>query len=47
MPEVYSEENKNFHLHNTGQSGSENGRAKFTEEQVYTIRLRKSQGEKR
>ena len=45
MPEVYTKENKEFHLHNTGQKGSENGRAKLTEEDVYAIRLRKKNGE--
>lgn len=45
MPEVYTEENKQFHLHNTGQKGSENGRSKLTEEDVYAIRLRKKNGE--
>lgn len=45
MPEVYTEENKNFHLHNTGQKGSSNGRAKLTEDEVYSIRLRKKNGE--
>lgn len=46
MPQVYTEENKNFHLHNTGQKGSENGRSKLTEEIVYEIRVRKKNGEK-
>lgn len=46
MPEVYTEENKDFHLHNTGQKGSENGRSKLTEEDVYKIRVRKKNGEK-
>lgn len=45
MPEVYSEQNKNFHLHNTGQKGSQNGRSKLTEELVYQIRLKKKNGE--
>lgn len=47
MPEVFTEKNKNFHLHNTGNSGSNNGRANFNEEMVYSIRLRKKMGEKR
>lgn len=47
MPEVYTEENKQFHLHNTGNRGSANGRAKFTEQEVYNIRLRRIKGEKR
>lgn len=46
MPEVYTEENKLFHLHNTGQKGSENGRSKLTEEDVINIRTRKKNGEK-
>lgn len=45
MPEVYTDENKNFHLHNTGQKGSQNGRALLTEEDVYAIRARKKNGE--
>lgn len=47
MPEVYTEENKEFHLHNTGNSGSSNGRARLTEEDVYNIRLRRKNGENR
>lgn len=45
MPEVYTPENKEFHLHNTAQKGSENGRAKLTEDDVRAIRLRKKNGE--
>lgn len=45
MPEVYTEENKQFHLHNTGQKGSENGRSKLTEDDVISIRMRKKNGE--
>ena len=45
MPEVYTEENKEFHKHNTGQKGASNGRALLTEEDVYAIRLRKKNGE--
>lgn len=45
MPEVYNEENKKFHLHNTGQKGSSNGRSLLTEDDVYAIRLRKKNGE--
>ena len=45
MPEVYTEENKKFHQHNTGQKGSSNGRSLLTEEDVYAIRLRKKNGE--
>ena len=47
MPEVYTPENKLFHLHNTGNSGSENGRARLTEQEVYNIRLRRKNGENR
>lgn len=47
MPEVYTEENKYFHAHNTGNAGSSNGRAKFTEKEIYSIRLRKKNGETR
>lgn len=47
MMEVYTEENKKFHLHNTGQVGSSNGKAKLNEEQVYDIRLRRKNGENR
>ena len=39
MPEVYTEENINFHKYNTGNSGEANGRSKLTEEMVYTIRV--------
>lgn len=45
MPEVYTDENKNFHKYNTGQKGASNGRALLTEEDVYEIRLRKKNGE--
>lgn len=44
--EVYTEENKIFHKHNTGQKGSQNGRSKLTEEDVLAIRLRRKNGEK-
>lgn len=44
MPEVYTKENKNFHKHNTGQKGSENGRSILSEKDVYNIRLSKKQG---
>lgn len=46
MPEVYTPENKEFHKHNTGQTGSSNGRSKLTEEDVYDIRWRRKNGEK-
>lgn len=45
MPEVYTEDNKNFHKHNTGNKGSLNGRARLTEEDVYNIRMRRKNGE--
>lgn len=45
LPEVYTPENKAFHSKNTGNSGSSNGRAKLTEEDVYTIRLRRKNGD--
>lgn len=45
MPEVYTAENKEFHLHNTGNKGSSNGRSRLTEEDVCTIRTRKKNGE--
>ena len=47
MPEVYTKENKEFHLHNTGNKGSSNGRSIFTEEEVKAIRTRKKNGENR
>lgn len=46
MPEVYTPENKDFHLHNTGNSGSSNGRSRLTEKDVRAIRLRRKNGEK-
>ena len=45
MPEVYTSENKEFHLHNTGNKGSSNGRSRLTEEDVRTIRTRRKNGE--
>lgn len=45
MPEVYTAENKEFHLHSTGNKGSSNGRSRLTEEDVFTIRTRKKNGE--
>lgn len=45
MPEVYTEENKQFHKNNTGLKGSKNGMALLTEQDVYNIRVRKKQGE--
>ena len=46
MPEIYTEENKQFHKHNTANTGSSNGRARLTETEVYEIRLRRKNGEK-
>ena len=46
MPEVYTKENKEFHLHNTGNKGSSNGRSKLSEQDVQNIRLRKKNNEK-
>lgn len=45
MMEVYSEENKLFHKHNTANTGSENGRAKLTDSDVRDIRMRRKNGE--
>lgn len=45
MPEVYTDENKDFHKHNCSMKGSRNGRTKLTEEDVYNIRLRRKNGE--
>lgn len=46
MMEVYTPENKSFHLHNTGNTGSQNGRARVNENDVRNIRLRRKNGEK-
>lgn len=46
MPEVYTEENKEFHKHNTANNGSKNGRSRLTEEDVQAIRIRRKNGEK-
>ena len=45
MPEIYTKENKQFHKHNTGQKGSQNGRSLLTENDVRNIRLRKKLGQ--
>lgn len=45
MPEVYTEKNKEYHLHDTGNIGSQNGRSRITEEDVRNIRLRRKNGE--
>lgn len=42
---VYTEENKNFQKNNSAMRGSKNGRAILTEEDVYSIRLRRRNGE--
>ena len=39
MPEVYTKENKEYHLHDTGNKGSQNGRTRLTEEEVREIEL--------
>lgn len=43
--EVYSTENKEYQKSNSAMKGSNNGRAKLTEEDVYNIRQRKKKGE--
>lgn len=45
MPEVYTKENKDYHAHNTGNGGSNNGRTRLSEQDVYNIRLRRKNGE--
>lgn len=45
MMEVYTPENKLYHLHDTANKGSSNGRAKLIEEDVKQIRLRRKNGE--
>ena len=45
MMEVYTPENKAYHLHDTANKGSKNGRAKITEDDVRQIRLKKKNGE--
>lgn len=45
MMNVYTPENKNYHFHDTSNKGSANGRARLTENDVYTIRLRRKNGE--
>lgn len=46
MMEVYTPENKKYHLCDTANKGSKNGRARLTEEEVKDIRLRRKAGEK-
>ena len=43
--EVYTQENKNFHRNNSSMKGSNNGRAKLTEQDVIDIRKRRDAGE--
>lgn len=45
MMEVYTEENKKFHLHNSGNKGSKNGRTRLSEQDVRNIRLRRKNNE--
>lgn len=45
MPEVYTEERKQYHKSNTGNIGSTNGRTKLMEEDVRNIRIRYKNGE--
>lgn len=44
MPEVFTNENKDFHRNNTGCPGSMNGRALLNEKDVYNIRVQKKDG---
>lgn len=46
MMEVYTEENKQFHLHDTANKGSQNGNSKITEDDVKNIRIKRKNGEK-
>ncbi len=45
MMEVYTPENKLYHLHDTANKGSKNGRARLTEDDVRIIRTRRKNGE--
>lgn len=45
MPEVYTPENKKFHLHNVANSGESNGRTRLSNIEVREIRIRKKNGE--
>ena len=45
MPEIYTEERKLYHRMHTGNSGTYNGRAILTENQVLEIRTRYKNGE--
>ena len=46
MMDVYTEENKYFHKHNSSMKGTKNGRAKINQEEVNNIRQRRKNGEK-
>ena len=46
MMDVYTEENRYFHKHNSSMKGSKNGRAKVNQEEVDNIRKRRNSGEK-
>ncbi len=46
MMEVYTPQNKKYHLHDTANKGSQNGRSRLTEQDVKNIRLRRKNGEK-
>ena len=45
MPEVFSESNIAYHTHDTGNTGTANGRAILTAEDVKTIRHRRDNGD--
>lgn len=47
MPEVFTQENKNYHASHTANIGSFNGTSKVNEEDVKNIRVRKLKGEDR
>lgn len=47
MMEVYTDENKKFHLYNTGSSGELNPKCKITENDVRYIREQKRSGRER
>ena len=47
MPEIYTEERRNYHKHNTGNAGETNGRATTTEDVVKEIRIQQKNGKSR
>jgi len=47
MPEVYTQDNKNYHALHTENIGSKNGTSKVNEDDVLNIRVRKQNGEDR